>query len=189
MRGTPEIGHHARHTPGIIPAHAGNTKPESQTAITARDHPRTCGEHRVYVRQLLVVSGSSPHMRGTLSSMLSPSRVPGIIPAHAGNTRCPRCGCRWWWDHPRTCGEHCSSHCARLPSVGSSPHMRGTPEFFARLPDVLGIIPAHAGNTRSVICGGLEYGDHPRTCGEHVKPIAVYGSDAGSSPHMRGTHS
>ena len=48
------------------------------------------------------------------------------------------------------------------------------------------IIPAHAGSTNRAAKRGINYRDHPRTCGEH--PINYLGkTDAqGSSPHMRG---
>ena len=47
----------------------------------------------------------------------------------------------------RICGEHTCTACATAFTMGSSPHMRGTPKA---IPDVVGqtgIIPAYAGNT------------------------------------------
>ena len=132
---------------GIIPAHAGNTPWRTASAGSWGDHPRTCGEHAMMTRALVVFPGSSPHMRGTLGAFVN---------TLIGNR-----------DHPRTCGEHVAS-LAALPSVmGSSPHMRGTPEPGRRERGTERIIPAHAGNTRRGRGCCLLWGDHPRTCGEH----------------------
>ena len=91
---------------GIIPAHAGNTKP---TATHSHRH-----------------SGSSPRMRGTLHRVAVRRAEPGIIPAHAGNTVSRICQNGVLMDHPRACGEHRHlSFLARRP-LGSSPRMRGT---------------------------------------------------------------
>ena len=53
---------------GIIPAYAGNTYWKLHELYVRRDHPRICGEHLVSDVLFAVDSGSSPHMRGTLSS-------------------------------------------------------------------------------------------------------------------------
>ena len=89
--------------------------------------PRTCGEHQMVVTSRVLSAGSPPHMRGTPQWYIRPSRFFRITPAHAGNTMfrsgrssCPR-------DHPRTCGEHSSAMALKLGSLGSPPHMRGTP--------------------------------------------------------------
>ena len=81
---------------GIIPAHAGNTHPSSVSLTGNRDHPRTCGEHRIRCCIFPFSSGSSPHMRGTPQAEGQLALQRGIIPAHAGNTRNP----------PRHCHVH-----------------------------------------------------------------------------------
>ena len=50
-----------------------------------------------------------------------------IIPAYAGSTVCPSCGHRYNGDHPRVYGEHQYPYMVQMPSVGSSPRMRGAP--------------------------------------------------------------
>ena len=154
---------------GIIPAYAGNT---------SGDGCRT-----------EVMGGSSPHTRGTLSSMLIPNWTT--------------------WDHPRIRGEHLRrlrdvvglggiipAYAGNTPNerrvatatLGSSPHTRGTPVRGGRQPSSCwdhprirgehrrrgigryqggGIIPAYAGNTCT---------------GEAQEPLVP-----GSSPHTRGT--
>ena len=86
MRGTPGRHRYRPHSPGIIPAYAGNTSALSPSGNRYRDHPRICGEHCRNVVALSTSMGSSPHMRGTLSGFHRPFPVGGIIPAYAGNT-------------------------------------------------------------------------------------------------------
>ena len=106
MRGTPDFVVAGATWGGIIPAHAGNTPYPRPPVIRSRDHPRACGEHRNERSSVLPFQGSSPRMRGTLSTTLKVVETGGIIPAHAGNTqrRQRRPGQRR--DHPRACGEH-----------------------------------------------------------------------------------
>ena len=71
---------------GIIPAHAGNTRPVAPVAGHMEDHPRACGEHAPFEIAERSILGSSPRMRGTLAHYDDPFHMGGIIPAHAGNT-------------------------------------------------------------------------------------------------------
>ena len=71
------------------------------------------------------------------------------------------------WDHPRTCGEHILIPSFCWCEKGSSPHMRGTRSYGDTGARTLGIIPAHAGNTGAFTRTERDFGDHPRTCGEH----------------------
>ena len=153
------------------------------------DHPRTCGEHPIRLRPAQARPGSSPHMRGTLSSVISTLCYHGIIPAHAGNTQSSVSGTPCTGDHPRTCGEHDRRlrRCDRNP--GSSPHMRGTQCSRLQKPSQGGIIPAHAGNTQVAQLVRPFPRDHPRTCGEHFRDLQTAWGGLGSSPHMRGTRS
>ena len=54
--------------------------------------------------------------------------------------------------------------------------------------ELLGIIPAYAGSTRFNPCKSYGSRDHPRVCGEHLRPRGVYLLHTGSSPRMRGAH-
>ena len=95
----------------------------------------------------LRLSGSSPHMRGTLRNACSGFLLNGIIPAHAGNTVFHIVSAFKGRDHPRTCGEHFELREGTGSYAGSSPHMRGTPGIGIGGIYMQGIIPAHAGNT------------------------------------------
>ena len=50
-------------------------------------------------------------------------------------------------DHPRVCGEHVVAHFFFPAPLGSSPRMRGTPVLADDHGQLVGIIPAYAGNT------------------------------------------
>ena len=152
---------------GIIPAYAGNTK---------------YGAHFTTGH-----GGSSPRMRGTHCASETTIPTHGIIPAYAGNT-----GIEWndttsGGDHPRVCGEH-SQFTRPIPyELGSSPRMRGTPCDCGDALMLPGIIPAYAGNTRTVFPQPCPARDHPRVCGEHMIRYGTLTLSMGSSPRMRGT--
>ena len=207
MRGTHHQRHRKTRRPGIIPAYAGNTVDEVVCEAQQRDHPRVCGEHKLFTSLLRNLRGSSPRMRGTRRCRAYVEHVNGIIPAYAGNTvpRIPLMACNWdhprvcgehffcsvtslsLWDHPRVCGEHVTTPHAQDKQAGSSPRMRGTPASSeADAPDC-GIIPAYAGNTDGCPWPCESDGDHPRVCGEHPKRGRTVRPSTGSSPRMRGT--
>ena len=50
-----------------------------------------------------------------------------------------------------------------------------------------GIIPAHAGLTKSALNDAFIPGDHPRACGAHFASQAAFEAPKGSSPRMRGS--
>ena len=71
--------------------------------------------------------------------------------------------------------------------LGSSPRMRGTQDRSVHNLADVGIIPAHAGNTRRGKCHRAVVRDHPRACGEHSADHRRHRPNRGSSPRMRGT--
>ena len=103
-RGKPVINHV---TGRFIPAHAGNTPPFPRPWKAMTVHPRACGEHAPTHSPWMRSAGSSPRMRGTRYSSISP-RAPSPV-------------------HPRACGEHPAAVRPFDPILGSSPRMRGTP--------------------------------------------------------------
>ena len=187
MRGTLESLSGGFPVGGIIPAYAGNTGLHLTFRRFRWDHPRVCGEHRIFFLLTLCQWGSSPRMRGTPVSYYSDSGRYGIIPAYAGNTRGVQESKDGIGDHPRVCGEHdtLERHGGFRP--GSSPRMRGTPSRNSWRRRTPWIIPAYAGNTHGTACNGAGAGDHPRVCGEHAALNVEALAAAGSSPRMRGT--
>ena len=131
----------------IIPADAGSTQFTRFRLVQIWDHPRGCGEHTANSSAECFEAGSSPRMRGAPTQRPDPGADTGIIPADAGSTAPvhePRAALR---DHPRGCGEHGPSFCARPRVIGSSPRMRGALRGFSHAYGNGGIIPADAGST------------------------------------------
>ena len=187
MRGSPAIQNAFGSGHGIIPAHAGLTRPRSWMIACLRDHPRACGAHFQHLPQSRHVIGSSPRMRGSQLVKESAHKYDGIIPAHAGltsNRHRPAC---WIWDHPRACGAHFSLACTRHRMVGSSPRMRGSPSRGCTREQFSGIIPAHAGLTVTATRLHASMRDHPRACGAHRRRSRSRMVPSGSSPRMRGS--
>ena len=71
--------------------------------------------------------------------------------------------------------------------MGSSPRMRGSRTGTNAVVSGDGIIPAHAGLTRSASCAIIQHGDHPRACGAHKTHVDFSSVKQGSSPRMRGS--
>ena len=85
MRGKVSVKLDALATAGITPAYAGKRYCLKDRLTRSEDHPRLCGEKRIFV--------------------VSYSYTSGITPAYAGKSpvwthRTPSCQ-----DHPRLCGE------------------------------------------------------------------------------------
>ncbi len=105
-RGTPRAqARHGSHS-GLIPARAGNTCRRCVSWSDRRAHPRTRGEHLFWLILGQIAVGSSPHARGTPSTVRIDLISGGLIPARAGNTRKVATPRETPTAHPRTRGEH-----------------------------------------------------------------------------------
>ena len=71
---------------GLIPAHAGKTKPVAEKALSLGAHPRSRGENGLVLRSRVSRRGSSPLTRGKPPSCRCRGGMGGLIPAHAGKT-------------------------------------------------------------------------------------------------------
>ncbi len=89
-------------------------------------HPRARGEHKHQDSYIILIIGSSPRTRGTLSLALFVSSTSRFIPAHAGNTILAPLPPVNHTVHPRARGEHNILLMAFVMSGGSSPRTRGT---------------------------------------------------------------
>ena len=146
-RGAPELGGRGRGWGGLIPAHAGSTRLRRCGLRRQRAHPRSRGEHSFQIVSGLFDQGSSPLTRGAPISPNLPTKLIGLIPAHAGSTPRSQTGAWCTRAHPRSRGEHSKQRSACASSCGSSPLTRGAP---CRLRAGRGrqrLIPAHAGST------------------------------------------
>ena len=175
-------------TAGLIPAHAGKTSGTYQASFSAGAHPRSRGENRVGNRRHQRLRGSSPLTRGKRSAAINTDCKEGLIPAHAGKTtRIPAHAAKGA-AHPRSRGENQELIKATGAVVGSSPLTRGKRTQAGRTVDVLGLIPAHAGKTRTCAPRLLRCQAHPRSRGENHAAASVRDVRVGSSPLTRGKH-
>ena len=113
----------------IIPARAGPTRDPFVFSLPIRDHPRSCGANTHLVASFRRKCGSSPLVRGQLTSLSYPVLRQRIIPARAGPTFGIRFISRWAADHPRSCGANSASDTFSATLAGSSPLVRGQPGF------------------------------------------------------------
>ena len=189
VRGTPGDGRRRRRRQRFIPACAGNSTAPTSTWRWGTVHPRVCGELRQVGAWLTEWNGSSPRVRGThpppsrrrgratvhprvcgelYPQATTPPHSIRFIPACAGNSRSTWCQAATTTVHPRVCGElviHCFDQ--DMPS-GSSPRVRGTPQWWRTAERAPRFIPACAGNS--------------------FRDMGFRVHDVGSSPRVRGTH-
>ena len=130
--------------------------------------------------------GSSPLTRGKPDVPQHHAKMMRLIPAHAGKTRrgdrnpdCVRA-------HPRSRGENYASAPSKPPPAGSSPLTRGKHLDLAAPDPSRGLIPAHAGKTRSPRAMPPAPRAHPRSRGENPRRRPQVDEHRGSSPLTRG---
>ena len=133
----------------ITPADAGKTVQCWDSAATARDHPRGCGENRAQLFYAHPYVGSPPRMRGKQALNARYAGTVGITPADAGKTNHTSLPHFGHWDHPRGCGENRKARRLSANSRGSPPRMRGKLVAVARNYRETRITPADAGKTIS----------------------------------------
>ena len=130
----------------FIPACAGNAAVRAPRARRHPVHPRMRGERKLEFALISVITGSSPHARGTLRFRQPHACRQRFIPACAGNARGLGGGILVHTVHPRMRGERASSQMRDLFFAGSSPHARGTQYQNYVAAAQSRFIPACAGN-------------------------------------------
>ena len=145
MRGKGIADDEARAAVGITPACAGKSEKKVPFLPPHQDHPRVCGEKARSICRPLCKMGSPPRMRGKVSVHSAFSPFVRITPACAGKSR-RLSHCRsQFWDHPRVCGEKCSSVRSASHRRGSPPRVRGKVCDLTIIRVHHGITPAYAG--------------------------------------------
>ena len=173
MRGKPFCGIGIYSADRITPADAGKTVVFLFYTTMCRDHPRGCGENICCCYCIVCGLGSPPRMRGKhaySSPRIEPLR---ITPADAGKTLHQQHEHRRNRDHPRGCGENLHSRCAFGVSCGSPPRMRGKQNINSVTLLCGRITPADAGKTAQPRRADSFLKDHPRGCGENLRPRTV----------------
>ena len=151
--------------PRIIPARAGQTWRTLLAICSPSDHPRACGANFPDGEIVRLNIGSSPRVRGKPTCLTVGPSNRRIIPARAGQTSRRSHPVRTCPDHPRACGANPIS--VALPSalLGSSPRVRGKLRVLFCPVVWVRIIPARAGQTRTLQVPCHHSPDHPRACG------------------------
>ncbi len=149
--------------PGFIPAHAGKTSQSSAHRACPRVHPRSRGENGSLFLHRHMVLGSSPLTRGKRDFARDELGCVGLIPAHAGKTSSSHCTKTTRQAHPRSRRENVVLAEGVGPAMGSSPLTQGKRVSLRHVPVTTGLIPAHAGKTRSWLARSGRSWAHPRS--------------------------
>ena len=149
-------------------------------------HPRVCGENDSLQEGEDEGDGSSPRVRGKLEFMPTLVQTIGLIPACAGKTMTTKSSTHQAGAHPRVCGENPTSSRCQDESPGSSPRVRGKRGVDEACLDAVRLIPACAGKTVPKVAVVVEWGAHPRVCGENRLAGGPTTLPTGSSPRVRG---
>ena len=136
-----------------------------------------------------LVSGSSPHARGTREEDYRELMNSRFIPACAGNADGSTGRGFIVAVHPRMRGERMRQILIEAARRGSSPHARGTRTLDAVVTLFKRFIPACAGNAKGHGSIRLRMSVHPRMRGERPNDAEQDAVGHGSSPHARGTQS
>ena len=144
-------------------------KPEEGDGRAGADvaHPRSRGENPVPPLTGISILGSSPLTRGKPHRVRLAPRGLGLIPAHAGKTPRSERRCPPRRAHPRSRGENPVLHFTAACRAGSSPLTRGKPRPSANGTRTMGLIPAHAGKTTTLLGTLAASRAHPRSRGEN----------------------
>ena len=152
---------------GLIPAHAGKTRPTERHTQCPPAHPRSRGENDRCAQISWPVLGSSPLTRGKPPRARARIALDGLIPAHAGKTAVTHWRPLRSRAHPRSRGENFPGARSPLHGSGSSPLTRGKLPTWIKDLTRIGLIPAHAGKTYSWVVCPYQLWAHPRSRGEN----------------------
>ena len=173
-------------TIGLIPAHAGKTRPGMPTTPSRPAHPRSRGENFQAKTIPARGPGSSPLTRGKRERRRDPIAGARLIPAHAGKTLLRALGAGACAAHPRSRGENSWGRGVHPRQGGSSPLTRGKRAQAQQGHLHVRLIPAHAGKTVLRTCWFCFSWAHPRSRGENGFVHCRTRNCRGSSPLTRG---
>ena len=142
-------------TPGLIPTHAGKTRPPARSPSRIGAHPHSRGENHGLPVGEGHVAGSSPLTRGKQTPACARSRRQGLIPTHAGKTLGTSWAQLWVGAHPHSRGENIRGGLSEDLGGGSSPLTRGKHSPRAGYRASQRLIPTHAGKTTVTVMGAV----------------------------------
>ena len=132
---------------GITPAYAGKSDGRGCGRHRLWDHPRVCGEKRLFFADDRPAKGSPPRMRGKEKRQRSSRKQFRITPAYAGKSPAGIRHGAAGRDHPRVCGEKQLQAMAQQFQQGSPPRMRGKARSATHKSAFFRITPAYAGKS------------------------------------------
>ena len=171
---------------GSIPAHAGEPSRCRTRTRSARVYPRACGGTSRCGWPGRTTTGLSPRMRGNQAPQAGSLGGLGSIPAHAGEPGGPGLRLAGARVYPRACGGTRPPQKVATSNAGLSPRMRGNRPLGLVGVDVVGSIPAHAGEPRRSRSRARPLRVYPRACGGTWEASTWQCEAPGLSPRMRG---
>ena len=172
-RGKLRLGGRLDAVVGLIPAHAGKTRPSTSPRPRFKAHSRSCGENAATPVFAMPPSGSSPLTRGKRQVLGRGRQIRRLIPAHAGKTLHDPAHRSASKAHPRSRGENVVADTKKFSRAGSSPLTRGKLHFAALTGADARLIPTHTGKTYQRSERSQEPWAYPRSHGENCCPRAT----------------
>ena len=151
-------------------------------------YPRECGGTAYRPLPDAIREGLSPRVRGNREAVPRGKGFVGSIPASAGEPRASRAGPGRGGVYPRECGGTATHVSAAARLTGLSPRVRGNQRLRDERPEVLGSIPASAGEPIPGSPSRSRSRVYPRECGGTESELAGAGRGGGLSPRVRGNH-
>ena len=145
VRGSPPATPCKPRGPGSIPAGAGEPRRRSIQRHRREVYPRGCGGAVIVRTSECCGEGLSPRVRGSPGGSREDSRGVWSIPAGAGEPYAPRCCYGNAAVYPRGCGGAAPAGGEKLGAWGLSPRVRGSPSVELDADEIIGSIPAGAG--------------------------------------------
>ena len=159
---------------------------DGDQAIPRTAHPHSRGENRGQIRITWKTTGSSPLTRGKQRRNGPDPCRRGLIPTHAGKTPGHNHARKALRAHPHSRGENRKAARRARSRSGSSPLTRGKQDASHRLGIFHGLIPTHAGKTRTRTSSTCLSRAHPHSRGENLGRSGRGKTTLGSSPLTRG---
>ena len=157
---------------GSIPACAGETGGLRRIRGRWWVYPRVCGGNVISCQQAGYARGLSPRVRGKLPMREGKTPCPRSIPACAGETPTAPAIAGHAGVYPRVCGGNYSAGCVQSGQHGLSPRVRGKRFNISATGNLVGSIPACAGETGRCARAGPPEWVYPRVCGGNSAAIS-----------------
>ena len=171
---------------GSIPARAGEPSTRCRRTRWFRVYPRACGGTADEAAGFTLGQGLSPRVRGNRLDRREEDDIEGSIPARAGEPQSVSMSARYLRVYPRACGGTRRHHHAGAACPGLSPRVRGNLVGRRIVRQVLGSIPARAGEPTGKDLSQALLRVYPRACGGTNEMDAAITRSWGLSPRVRG---